>query len=171
MLKALFYKYKIFKNHTDSQDEALKQWVLKIDTAKTYDKDNDSILKAQSAVKDLLNGVNPKPADLKAYLDLKKKYKPAFDQNSSELENPSQEDILNMDSLSLDEVKETIDDRKKTLFSRYFRSIVEIYRSSAGGEIIRPTSGGLLKKTPTPTNDFIDDQVDVYNPFDDTGVD
>lgn len=170
MIKALFYKNKILKNHTNTEDEALKQWVLKIDTNKQYDLDNDLIIKAKAAIQDSLKGIKPKESEYKAYLDLRKKYKPVFDQNNCELENPSTEDVLSMDSISLDEVKETIQDRKKTLFNRYFHSISEIYRSSYLGTIVTPTSGGL-SKSKTPTNDFIDDQVDVYNPFDDTGVD
>jgi hypothetical protein len=75
-----------------------------------------------------------------------------------------------MDSMSLGEVDETIDDRKKTLFRKYSNSIFEIYRSSERGVIVRPTSGGLSKPN-TPTNDFIDDQIDIHNPFDDLGVD
>lgn len=170
MLKALFYQLKIFKNHTNSDDEALKQWVLKIDSSKYFDKQDVSVIKAKTAIQDILNGNKPKESDLYAYINLRKKYKDVFNENNKELENPSQKDVLSMDSLSLDEVKETIDDRKKSLFTKYYKSILEIYRSSENGNIIRPTSGGLYKSK-TPTNDFIDDQVDVYNPFDDTGVD
>jgi len=75
-----------------------------------------------------------------------------------------------MDSMSLEEVDETINDRKKTLFRKYYGSIIEIYRSSERGVIVRPTSGGLIKPN-TPTNDFIDDQIDIHNPFDDLGID
>jgi len=170
MLKSLFYQLKIFKNHTNSDDEALKQWVLKVDTIKNYNKDTCLINKAQRAVDDLNKGNKPEESDLKAYLGLRKKYKAVFDENNKELENPSQKDILNMDSISLNEVEETINDRKKSLFRRYYTSILDIYRSSHNGKIVRPTSSGL-DKPHTPTNDFIDNQVDVYNPFDDTGVD
>lgn len=107
---------------------------------------------------------------MKAYLDLRKKYKTVFQENNSELENPTVDDVLSMDSISLDEVDQTINDRKKTLFRKYYHSILEIYRSSNQGVIVTPTSGGLYKSK-TPTNDFIDDQVDIYSPFDDTGVD
>jgi hypothetical protein len=170
MLKSLFYQLKIYKNYSNSEDEALKQWVLKVDTSKSYDKDTGLITKAKLAVDDLNKGNIPNEVNLKAYLALRKKYKPVFDENNKELENPTQKDILSMDSLSLDEVQETIDDRKKSLFKRYYTSIIDIYRSSYQGKLIRPTSSGLDKPL-TPTNDFIDDQVDVYSPFDDTGVD
>jgi hypothetical protein len=105
-----------------------------------------------------------------AYRDLRKKYKDFFKENNKELENPSSEDVLNMDLISLDEVNETIDDRKKILFRKYHDSILEIYRSSERGIIVRPTSGGLYKSR-TPTSDFIDDQPQDFNPFDDVGID
>ena len=170
MLKSIFYKTKILVGHISSDDEALKQWILKVDTEKLYDKDKDSIDKAKAAIDDLNNGIKPKESFMKAYLDLRKKYNSTFKENNAELDQPSVQDVLNMDALSLDEVKETIDDRKKKLFTKYYNSIIEIYRSSFRGEIVTPTSGGLGKPH-TPTNDYIDDQVEVFNPFDDTGTD
>lgn len=75
-----------------------------------------------------------------------------------------------MDSLSLDEVDEMVDNSSQTLATRYYNSIIELYRGSLHGTIVRRTSGGLRR--PTPTNDFIDHEVDsTYNPFDDLGVD
>lgn len=170
MIKAIFYNYKIKKNHTYTDDEAMKQWVLKIDKNKNYDKDKDLINKAKLAIDEMLKGNKPKDSDLSAYLTLRKKYQVLFKENNSELENPSADDVISMDSISLNEVKETIDDSKKTLLTKYYNSILEIYRSSDNGVIVRPTSGGLYKSK-TPTNDFIDDQTDFYNPFDDTGLD
>lgn len=170
MIKAIFYNYKIKKNHTYTDDEAMKQWVLKIDKNKNYDKDKDLINKAKLAIDEMLKGNKPKDSDLSAYLTLRKKYQVLFKENNSELENPSADDVISMDSISLNEVKETIDDSKQTLLTKYYNSILEIYRSSDNGVIVRPTSGGLYKSK-TPTNDFIDDQTDFYNPFDDTGLD
>ena len=53
MIKALFYKNKILKNLSTTDEESLKQWVIKIDT-----KDKDAIIKAKKAVNNLLNDKN-----------------------------------------------------------------------------------------------------------------
>ena len=71
---------------------------------------------------------------------------------------------------TLDEINETKDDRKKILFRKYSNSILETYRSSQNGVITSPTSGGLRRST-TPTSDYIDNLPDTYNPMDDLGVD
>ena len=59
-----------------------------------------------------------------------------------------------MSNITLDEISEHLEDRKVQLNIKYYRSIMEIYTSAQRGEIIRPTSGGLLSGT--PTSDFID---------------
>jgi len=59
---------------------------------------------------------------------------------------------------------------KKLYLENIIILYLKIYRSSERGVIVRPTSGGLSKPN-TPTNDFIDDQIDIHNPFDDLGVD
>jgi len=105
---------------------------------------------------------------MNSYLNLRKKYK-LFRLNNQDLINPSAKDVLSMDSLTFDEVDEMIGDSHRILNNRYYNSIMEIFRSSRNGEIVSPTSGGLRR--PTPTNDFIDNQVDsYYNPAD-TDVD
>jgi hypothetical protein len=48
--------------------------------------------------------------------------------------------------------------------------MIEIYRSLRKGVIVTPTSGGLYNSR-TPTNDFIDNQVQEYNPFVDINID
>lgn len=101
---------------------------------------------------------------------LRKKIIKFFSENSSSLIDPSATDLYNMDSMILDEVDEMVDNSKKSIFSKYYSSILEIYNSSYQGQIVRPTSGGLCRPN-TPTNDFIDDQVEIHNPFDDLGVD
>lgn len=69
-----------------------------------------------------------------------------------------------MYSITLDETGETVKDRKNLLFNKYFSSISEIYSSSEKGEIVRPSSGGLIKTeaptvipSSTLTSDFVDD--------------
>jgi hypothetical protein len=104
------------------------------------------------------------------YDKFRKKYKEVFKENRKELENPNYLDVVTMDSLSLDEINETIKDRKNILFKKYHESMLEIFAASEKGVIVRPTSGGLYKPA-TPTNDFIDDQPQDFNPFDDTGID
>jgi hypothetical protein len=170
ILKAIFLKKKINTVNTLAEEEAMKQWILKVEMYKIYEKDKQLIIKAKSAISDWLNGNKPDKSDLNAYLILRKKYKFIFNENNRDLDKPSTDDVFTMDSMSLEEVDETVDDRKKTLFRKYCSSIFEIYRSSERGVIVRPTSGGLNKPN-TPTNDFIDDQIDIYNPFDDLGVD
>jgi hypothetical protein len=59
-LKHIFYKNKIFKAWNTSDDEALKQWVIKKDITKQLDKDNDLLIKARTAITALINGENPK---------------------------------------------------------------------------------------------------------------
>jgi len=169
-LKYIFYKNKILKTWDTADDEALKQWVIKKDITKELDKDNDLLIKARTAIIALINKENPKESDLKAYIDLRKKFKDIFKENNNELVNPSSEDVQNMDLMSLNEIDEIIEDRKGILSRRYFESISEIYSSSYRGLIVRPTSGGLYKSK-TPTNDFIDNQPQEFNPFDDMGVD
>lgn len=179
MLKALFLKLKL-KTVTNSADhEAMKQWMLKVEGDKAFNKDKELIEKAKNAINDTVNEKTANPVDLDAYWKLRKKYKQLFNDNNSDLVAPSANDVYIMDSLSLDEVEEMVDNSKKDLFTKYYRSIIEIYRSSRDGVIVRPTSGGLIRPTGgdpsrsnTPTNDFIDDHVDsTHNPFDDLGVD
>jgi hypothetical protein len=152
--------------------------VIKTDTTKMYDKDKDTIIKAKLAVNDLLDGKKPEESDMLAYINLRKKYKAHFKENNKELENPSSEDVLAMDNISLEEIDEVIVDRKKILNRSYFQSMMEILRSERAGTIIRPTSGGLYRSKPstsmstatstsTPTSDFIDDLPQEYNPIDD----
>jgi hypothetical protein len=174
MIKALFYKNKILKTWSTTDEESLKQWVIKTDTTKMYDKDIDAINKAKLAVNDILDGKKPEESNMLAYINLRKKYKGHFKENNKELENPTSEDVLAMDNISLEEIDEVIVDRKKILNRSYFQSIIEIFRSERGGTIIRPTSGGLYKSktstgtiTSTPTSDFIDDLPQDYNPSDD----
>ena len=165
MIKAIFYKNTVLKNWPTANEEALKQWILKIDTMKMYNKDVDAINKAKLAVDDLLNGRKPEESNMLAYLNLRKKYT-LFKENNQELEKPSAEDVLAMDNVSLDEVDEIIIDRKKILNRAYYLSIIEIFRSEIGGTIVRPTSGGLYRSK-TPTSDFIDDLPQDYNPIED----
>lgn len=127
----------------------------------------------------MINGRDPKPIELNAYLKVRKTYKEIFNTNNEELVYPSSKDVYTMDSVTLDEAEEMLDNSRKDLFTKYHRSIVEIFRSSKDGVIVRPTSGGLYRppavgpsSSTTPTNDFIDDHVEsLHNPFDDLGVD
>jgi hypothetical protein len=137
--------------------------------SKGLEKDEKSIPKARKVLDALIEGEKPQEKDYMAYLNLRKKYED-FSRNARQLENPKPEDLYEMDSLTLDEVYDTIQDRKKILQKNYHSSISEIYESSKEGKIVKPTSGGLFKST-TPTNDFIDNIPDIYNPFDDLGVD
>jgi len=57
---------------------------------------------------------------------------------------------------------------KKVLFNKYYRSILEIFTSSERSVIVRSTSGGLYNPN-TPTNDYIDNLPEVYNPLNDLG--
>ena len=166
MIKVLFYKNKILKNWSTTDEESLKQWVLKTDTTKMYDKDKDAIIKAKEAVNDLLEGKKPEESNMLAYINLRKKYKTHFKENNQELENPSSEDVLTMDNISLEEIDEVIVDRKMILNRSYYQSMLEIFRSEKGGTIVRPTSGGLYRSN-TPTSDFIDDLPQDFNPLDD----
>jgi hypothetical protein len=131
-----------------------------------YDKDKDAIIKAKEAVNDLLEGKKPEESNMLAYINLRKKYKTHFKENNQELENPSSEDVLTMDNISLEEIDEVIVDRKKILNRSYYQSMLEIFRSERGGTIVRPTSGGLYRSK-TPTSDFIDDLPQDFNPLDD----
>jgi hypothetical protein len=71
-----------------------------------------------------------------------------------------------MDSISLNKVNEMIDDNHKPLKKKFFFQWVEVLRSSCYDQIVWPTSDGLRR--PTPTNDYIDNEVDSsFNPSDD----
>jgi hypothetical protein len=131
-----------------------------------YDKDKEDAIKAQNALNAILNKEKPEDSDMLAYLNLRKKYKSHFKENSQELENPSSEDVLSMDNISLEEIEEVLVDRKRILNRAYYQSIVEIFRSARGGTIVRPTSGGLYRSK-TPTSDFIDNLPQDFNPLDD----
>lgn len=170
LIKHIFYKNKILKTWDTSDEEALKQWVIKTDIIKELDKDIESIDKAKAAIDGLVNRKKPKDSDIETYRGLRKKYRDIFKQNNEELENPNHEDVLINDSLSLDEINETIDDRKRILSRKYYQSIIEIFNSSERGVIVRPTSGGLYKSK-TLTSDFIENLPQEYNPFDDMGID
>jgi len=152
----------------NTETEVFTQWVLKIEIQKYLDKDRELLEKSRRALDALLNNQTPDADDMNSYLNLRKKYK-LFRLNNQDLINPSAKDVLSMDSLTFDEVDEMIGDSHRILNNRYYNSIMEIFRSSRNGEIVSPTSGGLRR--PTPTNDFIDNQVDsYYNPAD-TDVD
>lgn len=190
LLKVIFIKKKISTVHHLAEDEALKQWIIKKETEKAFDKDQELLDKARNALDDLLNDRNPKPTELNAYMKVRIRYREIFNTNNEELVNPTSKDVHTMDSVTLDEAEEMIDNSRKDLFTKYHRSIIEIFRSSRGGVITRPTSGGLVRppaggpsSTPTPpaivtsssttpTNDFIDNHVEsLHNPFEDLGVD
>lgn len=148
----------------NTETEVFTQWVLKLEIQKYLNKDRELIEKSRRALDALLNNQTPDADDMNSYLNLRKKYK-LFRLNNQDLINPSAKDVLSMDSLTFDEVDEMVEDSHRILNNRYYNSIVEIFRSSRNGEIISPTSGGLRR--PTPTNDFIDNQVDsYYNPVD-----
>jgi len=97
-----------------SDQEALKQWVIKQDAEKDLDKDACLLDKASNALDDLLNKKKPNNYEHNTYLQLRKKYKGVFKANNSQLENPTIEDALTMDSISVGEIKEAIDDKKST---------------------------------------------------------
>jgi len=196
LLKVIFIKKKINTVHHLAEDEALKQWIIKKETEKAFDKDQELLDKARNALDDLLNDRIPKPTELNAYMKVRIRYREIFNTNNEELVHPTSKDVHTMDSVTLDEAEEMIDNSRKDLFTKYHRSIIEIFRSSRDGVITRPTSGGLVRPpagdpapavapssstTPTavapsssttPTNDFIDDHVEsLHNPFEDLGVD
>jgi hypothetical protein len=52
MLKAIFLKKKINTVNTLAEEEAMRQWILKIEMDKMYDKDKELIIKAKSAITD-----------------------------------------------------------------------------------------------------------------------
>lgn len=170
MLKALFLKLKLNTVSTKTEEEVFTQWLLKLEMEKNLTKDKDLVEKAKRAVNQTLSGIKPEASDMSAYLEVRKKFKYLFNENNSGLVNPTATDVFTMDSLSLDEVDEMVDNSSQSLATKYYNSIIELYRSSVYGTIVRRTSGGLRR--PTPTNDFIDDEVDsTHNPFDDLGVD
>lgn len=161
-----FFKHKLTNRVSiDTETEVFKQWVLKLEIQKYLNKDRELLEKSRRALDALINNQKPDSDDMNSYLNLRKKYK-LFRLNNQDLINPSAKDVLSMDSLTFDEVDEMIGDSHRILNNRYYNSIVEIFRSSRNGEIISPTSGGLRR--PTPTNDYIDNEVDsYYNPADD----
>ena len=169
-LKHIFYKKKILKTWETSHEETFKQWVIKTDIKKNFEIDMNSIEKAKIGLSKLINEENPKESEIKAFMDLRKKYKSLFKENNQELINPTSKDIQTMDLMSLDEVKEIITEEDRLLLQKYYHSVMEILLSSRNGVIVTPTSGGLYNSR-TPTSDFIDDQVQEYNPFDDTNID
>jgi len=125
MLKALFLKKNFNSVNTLAEDEAMRQWILKVEMNKIYDKDRQLIEKAKCAIDDWLRGKNPNKSDLNAYLFLRKKYKDIFNENNKSLEDPSANDVFTMDSMSLEEVDEIIDDRKINLIRKYYSSIID----------------------------------------------
>ena len=169
-IKHLFYKKNIHKNWETSHEETFKQWVIKTDIKKDFEVDKNSIEKAKNALTKLINEENPRASEIEAYMDLRKKYKSLFKQNNNELEQPSSRDVQDMDLISLDEIKEIVNESDRLLFQKYYLSVIEIYQSSRNGVIVVPTLGGLYSSR-TPTSDYIDDQVQDHNPFDDTNVD
>lgn len=139
IIKWFFYKKNIQKNWITSDDEAMKQWVIKQDISKILNKDIGSLEKAQTAINDMLKGKIAKSSDYSAFLEIRKKYNSIFKENANELYNPTMRDIHMMNSISIDEINETMDDRKRILFRNYYNSIVVIYRSSQNGLITTPT--------------------------------
>ena len=68
------YKKNIQKNWITSDDEAMKQWVIKQDITKSYNKDIHLLEKAQAAINDMLEGKVAKNSYMSAYLEVRKKY-------------------------------------------------------------------------------------------------
>jgi hypothetical protein len=52
ILKAIFLKKKINTVNTLAEEEAMKQWILKVEMYKIYEKDKQLIIKAKSAISD-----------------------------------------------------------------------------------------------------------------------
>ena len=138
-IKSIFYKNKILRNWNTTEEECLKQRILAVDIDKNLNKHNDLLERAKAAVTDLGNGNKAKESDMKAYLFIRSKYPSIFKENSSQMENPSATDVVQMDSMSIDEVNEIIYDKRKILFRRFHQAISEIQASSEAGGITRPT--------------------------------
>jgi len=68
IIKWFFYKKNIQKNWITSDDEAMKQWVIKQDISKILNKDIGSLEKAQIAINDMLEGKIAKSSDYSAFL-------------------------------------------------------------------------------------------------------
>ena len=165
-IRRIFYNSKILKPSYKTDEEMLRQWVLRTDYIKETNQDFDSLNKAKAVILKLLNREIINEGDYMVLHKMWKKYRQDFKSNRKELENPIWSDVLTMDSLTLDELNETIQDKKNICFRQYYHAFWEIARASEDGVVVRPTSGGLYKSN-TPTTDFVENQPQDYNPMDD----
>jgi hypothetical protein len=98
------------------------------------------------------------PSEIKAYLKIKKRNPDLFSENHSQLDNPSLEDKVQMDILTLEELKEGNNDSQRTIDKKFHELI-----NRFGVLVSQPISN----ETPT---EFIADMINesTFDIFDDS---
>jgi cytochrome c oxidase subunit 1 len=122
-LKALFYKEKMLKPSTSTEDKYNKYRVLSADWRKKLNEDDKLIDQALSGLKKLGEEGKAGSPEIKAYEKVKKKFAEQFSENRSQLDNPSMEDTIEMDKLTLEELKESTGDSMKTADKKFYEML------------------------------------------------
>jgi cytochrome c oxidase subunit 1 len=157
-IKAIFYKEKIVKPSVSREEQINKFKVLFADWRKKFKEDEKLIDKALSGFKRMEEQGKAEPSEIKAYLKIKKRNPDLFSENHSQLDNPSLEDKVQMDILTLEELKEGNNDSQRTIDKKFHELI-----NRFGVLVSQPISN----ETPT---EFIADMINesTFDIFDDS---
>ena len=157
--KQIFFQNKIKVPRPTLGEEIIRRWVIKTEETRDLRKEIEKIDKANSGLDAVTSGEKLIGSDGKAYYDLRTKYKDIFNSNNSELENPTATDVLEMDKVTLNEIKEMTEESLRIETAKHFQKVKNLV------DMI------LKRKRSTPTNDFIDELPQDHNPLDDIGDD
>jgi cytochrome c oxidase subunit 1 len=157
-IKAIFYKEKIVKPSVSREEQINKFKVLFADWRKKFKEDEKLIDKALSGFKRMEEQGKAEPSEIKAYLKIKKRNPDLFSENHSQLDNPTLEDKVQMDILTLEELKEGNNDSQRTIDKKFHELI-----NRFGVLVSQPISN----ETPT---EFIADMINesTFDIFDDS---
>jgi hypothetical protein len=157
--KQIFFQNKIKVPRPTLGEEIIRRWVIKTEETRDLRKEIEKIDKANSGLDAVTSGEKLIGSDGKAYYDLRTKYKDIFNSNNSELENPTATDVLEMDKVTLNEIKEMTEESLRIETAKHFQKVKNLVDMT------------LKRKRSTPTNDFIDELPQDHNPLDDIGDD
>ena len=119
-LKSIFYKKKLcgllhlfFISWRRDEEEIKKFRIIWADCLKKVEEKQSLINKALSGLNKLEKGQESSVVEKDALMKVIKDRKPWFSDNREELENPSSEDVLSMDKITLGELSESAKDSRK----------------------------------------------------------
>lgn len=161
--KKIFLKNKIKNIRPTLHEEIIRRWVIKTEQNRGLKKDIEKIDKASSALNAASSDEIIKESEGQAYYDVRSKYLDNFRENSCELKNPTASDVLEMDKITLGELKEMKEESLNIRDEKYEKNINALWEGY--------TAWTRKRKRSTPTSDFVDDLPQDHNPLNDLGDD